>query len=191
MKMTKQTMLPALLLGLTLVGAGSVAFADFTPLQLPAAVLSAFTPAQKTAINEARAIRSKADIDVKAVLMAAGLTEKDLHTAMDSYRNTERKAMDTALTNNDYAAFTALSVNSSHVSTMTTEIFAKLVKIHALEKAGDHAGAQTLRKELRDSGFKGMGMGMMGGHRMGEGRGHGPRTTDSTTTPTMTTTTAQ
>ncbi len=187
MNMTKQTVLPALLLGLTLVGAGSVALADFTPSQLPAAVLSKFTAAQQTALTQAHDIRVKADVEAKAVLTAAGLTEKDMHTAMDSYRDTELKAMDTALTNNDYAAFTTLIANSPDASAMTTDIFAKLVKIHALEVSGDRAGAMTLRKELRDAGFKGMGM--MGGHGMGEGRGHGPRgDSDMNTTPTTTTT---
>ena len=109
---------------------------------------------------------------------------------MDSYRDTERKAMDTAFTNNDYAAFTALIANSPDASSMTPDIFAKLVKIHALEVSGDRAGAMTLRKELRDAGFKGMGMGMMGGHGMmgmGEGRGHGSRFDKDTMTPTTTT----
>jgi hypothetical protein len=181
MKMTKQTMVPALLLGLTLVGAGSVALADFTAGQLPAAVLSKFTDTEQSAITQAQTIRAKADVEAKAVLAAAGVTEVELHTAMDSYRDTERKAMDTA--------FTALIANSPDASMMTPEIFAKLVKAYSLEAAGDHAGAMTLRQELRDAGFKGMGMGMMGGRGMGEGRGHGPRAGDSTATTESSTTT--
>jgi hypothetical protein len=191
MKMTKQTMVPALLLGLTLVGAGSVAFADFTPGQIPAAVLSDFTPAQQAAITQAHDIRAKADVEARAVLTAAGVTEAQMHSAMDSYRDTERKAIDTALTNNDYAAFTAAIANSPEASSMTPDIFAKLVKIHSLEVSGDKAGAMALRKELHDSGFKGMGMHMIGGRGMGmgEGRGHSPRFDDDKTTMTPTTTT--
>jgi len=186
MNMKKQTMIPALLLGLTLAGAGGVAFADVTPGQLPAAVLSKFTAAQQTAITQAHDIRAKADVEAKAVLTAAGLTEKDVHTAMESYRDTERKAIDTALTNNDYSAFTTAIANMPDASAMTPEIFAKLVKIHSLEASGDRAGAMALRQELRDSGFKGVGIGMMGGrghdhnHGMGDGRGHGLRFDDDT-----------
>jgi hypothetical protein len=52
----------------------------------------------------------------------------------------------------------------------------------------------ALRKELRESGFKGMGMGMMGGRGMGMegGRGHGPRGDhDMDSTPAASATTAQ
>lgn len=188
MKMTKRTMIPALVLGVTLVGAGSVAFADFTPGQIPAAVLSAFTPAQQTAITEAHDIRAKAEVEARAVLTAAGVTEAQMHSVMESYRDTERQAMDTALTNNDYAAFTALTANRPHASTVTPEIFATLVHIHSLKASGDHAGATALRKELRDSGFSGMGMGMMSRGDMFGGRGHGPRSDDSTRAAGTTTT---
>ena len=185
MKMTKRTLLPALLLGLTLVGAGTVALADFTPGQIPAAVLAQFSSEKQTAITQAHDIRAKADVEAKAVLTAAGVTEQEMHTAMDSYRDTKRAAMDTALTNNDYAAFTALMADTPNASGVTTDIFAKLVKIHSLEVSGDRTGAMTLRQELRDAGFTGMGM--MGGHGMDGGRGHGPRGDDTHTTPSTTT----
>ncbi len=159
----KRYAVPALILGLALLGGSTAAYAAFTPGQLPAAVLSGFTSDQQVAIQKAQDIRSAAETEAKAVLTAAGVTEDALHTAMETYHDAERTKMDAALDANDYAAFQALVAGTPMADTLTEDIFAKLVQIRSLEKSGDHEGAMTLRKELGDVGFKG-GFGGHGPH---------------------------
>ncbi len=173
--MTKRNGMFALMLGLALAGTGTAAYASFTPGQLPAAVLAAFTSDEQAAITAAQDIRAKADVEADAVLTAAGVTHDELHTAMKSAREADRTAMDTALTNNDYDAYAALIAGRPDADSLTKDIFATLVEIRSLEVSGDKAGAMDLRKELRDAGYKGM-MGGKGGE-MGGGHGHGPRAT--------------
>jgi hypothetical protein len=81
----------------------------------------------------------------------------------DPAREAERKAMDTALANNDYAAFqTAIAgkTKPADAPEMTEAVFAKMVEAYKLRQAGDMTGAQKIMTEL---GFKApMGKGMHG-----------------------------
>ena len=154
--------MPALLLGVITVG-GATAYAAGPSMDLTA--LTGFTDAQKTAITEAFQIRKDAGTKAKAVLDAAGVDETKLRDAMHAQHEGERAKFDAALDANDYAAFTALVAGSPRADTITPEIFAKLVQVRALDKAGDHKGAMELRKDL------GVGMGF-GGERGGPRAGH-------------------
>lgn len=163
----KKFAIPALLLGLVTVGGGT-AYAAAPNM----AAFSSFTPAQQAAVQQAHEIRQEARTKAQAVLTAAGITQDQMHKAMSAYRSGQRTAIDAALTANDYAAFKTLIANRPMADKVTPEVFAKLVQIHKLEVSGDRAGAQTLRKELRDSGVVGVGMGAGMGHGKG-GMGHG------------------
>ncbi|MFA7302770.1 MAG: hypothetical protein WC030_03420, partial [Candidatus Paceibacterota bacterium] len=130
-----------------------------------------FSATQQAAVTQAHEIRQEAHTKAQAVLTSAGITREQMQKAMSTYRSSQRTAVQAALTANDYAAFKALVANSPMADKLTEAVFAKLVQIHKLEVSGDRAGAQALRKELRDSGVIGVGMGM--GHK-GEGMGgHG------------------
>ena len=138
---------------------------------LSAGVLSNFTTTEQTAITLAQDIRQKAEKEATAVLEAAGVTQDEMHTAMESFHKTQRNAMDAALDAKDINAFKALMVDgpmADTAATRTDEAFAKMVQIRALEKSGDEEGAQALRKELGDAGF-----GPMGGHGGRGGMHHG------------------
>lgn len=167
--------LPALFLGVALLG-GTSAYA-FGGGTFPTEAFKGFSVEKQTAIAKAHEIRTAAQKEVEAVLTAAGVSKDDIHTAMKAFHETQRTAMDAALEANDYNAFKTLVANSpmggDRADALTQDIFAKIVKIHELEKSGDKAGAKALRTELRDSGFgSGMGMGGHGGKGMG-GRMHG------------------
>lgn len=159
----KRYAIPALILGLALLGGASATYAAFTPGQLPAEVLSSFTADQQTAIEKAEQIREDAQTQAKAVLDAAGVSQDQLHTAMDTYRKAQHDKMDAALDANDYAAFQAAVAGTPMADKLTQDTFAKLVQIRQLEKSGDHQGAMELRKELGDAGF-GFGPGGHGPH---------------------------
>lgn len=163
MKLSKKIVLPALLLGIITVG-GATAYAAGPGIDV--AALTGFTDAQKSAITEAFQIRKDANVKAKAVLDTADVDQSKLHDAMRSMHEGQRAKLDAALEANDYAAFKALVAGSPMADKLTADVFANMVKVHALEKAGDHAGAMKLRKDL---GLK------IGGMGMGEGRG-GPHT---------------
>lgn len=65
-----------------------------------------------------------------------------------------RKKIDEALTNNDFATFKTLIANTPFASVVTEQTFAKLVEAHALREKGDHEAARKIMEEL---GFKGPG----------------------------------
>lgn len=158
----KRYTIPALLLGLALLGTGSAAYAAFGgPGELPDAVLSGFTSDEQAAIQKAQSIRAAAEAEAQAVLDDAGVTESELRDAMDAFREAQRDKLDAALDADDYAAYESLVADTPMADTLTEDVFGKLVEIRKLEVAGDHDGAMELRKELGDAGF---------GH--GE-RGHG------------------
>ena len=153
---------PALILGLAMIG-GTSAYA-FGPGGIDVAAFSGFTSGEQAAIQKAHEIRQTADEEAKAVLEAAGVTEEEMRTAMDSFREAQHEKLDAALESNDYDAFKALVAGSPMEENLTEDIFAKLVEIHELEESGDREGAMELRKELADDGFMG-----------GFGLGHGPK----------------
>lgn len=166
--MTKSKfILPALILGVTLLG-GTSAYA-FGGGTFPVEAFKSFSAEKQTAIQKAWDIRATAEKDATAVLDRAGVTKDEVHTAMEAFHKQHKAAMDAALEANDFNAFKALIAQGPHADNadkLTADIFAKIVKIHALEKSGDKAGAQALRKEVRDAGLK-------GGIDMGGGMGHG------------------
>lgn len=160
---TKRYAIPALVLGVALLGGGTAAYAAFTPGTLPTEALSSFTADQQAAIKKAHTIRSAAEVEATAVLKAAGVSKDALHTAMKSFRDAGREKVDAALDANDYAAFKTAVAGSPMADTVTQDIFNTLVQIRALEKSGDHAGAMVLHKELGETGF-GFGPGGHGPH---------------------------
>lgn len=159
MKISKKFAVPALVLGLIVLGGGTALAAGNG---FDVSKLSGFTDTQKQAIEKAFQIRQTAETEAKTVLDAAGVDQKALHDQMRAGHETERKAMEAALDANDYEAFKAAVANSPMKDKLTNDTFAKLVQIHTLEKAGDKEGAAKLRKDL-GVGF-GMGMGGHGGH---------------------------
>lgn len=158
----KRYAVPALVLGMALLGGTTAAYAAFTPGAVPSDVLAGFSTDQQAAIQKAQDIRTTAETQSKAVLDAAGVSENALHKAMGAYHQKHRTALDAALDANDYEAFKGLVAGTPMASSLTPDVFAKLVKIHSLEKSGDRAGAQALRKELGATGF-GFGPGGKGG----------------------------
>ncbi len=173
MKLSKKFAVPALVIGLAVLGGGT-AFAASNGFD--ASTLTGFTDAQKTAIEQAFQIRKDADDKAKQVLTDAGVDQKVLGEQMRSQHEAKRKAMDAALDANDYAAFQTAVAGSPMADKLTTDVFAKLVEIRKLEKSGDREGAMKLRKELgTEAGFRGPGMG--GDHRGGP---DGEKPADST-----------
>lgn len=157
----KQFGIPALIIGLMVLG-GSTAYA-FGPGGFDAEAFSSFTASEQAAIEKAHEIREAAETEAQAVLSAAGITKDELHSAMRAYGEKQHAKLAEALENNDYDAFVALTAGNPNAEKITKDIFAKLVEIHKLEKAGDHEGAMELRKDLKDSGFMGpVGHGPMG-----------------------------
>lgn len=168
MKLSKKVIMPALLLGVITVG-GATAYAAGPGMDV--AALTGFSDAQKTAITEAFQIRKDAGTQAKAVLEAAGVDQTKLRDAMHAQHEGNRAKFDAALDANDYAAFTALVAGTPRADTITPEVFASLVQVRALDKAGDHKGAMELRKELGLK--KGMGFGgERGGPRAGHDKGN-------------------
>ena len=157
---------PALVLGLALVGGGtSYAFAP----NLSTEALSSFSADEQTAIQKAFEIRQTADKEAEAVLTEAGVTKEELRDAFGAEHKKQHEARATALEANDYDAFVALQRNGPQSETITKEVFAKLVKMHALMEEGDRDGAEEIRKELKDEGLMGpMGKGPFGPGMKGE-----------------------
>lgn len=161
MKISKKYAIPALVLGLMTMG-GATAYAASGPKGIDFSKLAGFTDAQKTAIEKAFQIRKDADDQAASVLSAAGVNEQKLHEAMRGQHDALHAKLDAAIDANDFAAYQTLVAGTPMADKVTAETFAKLVEIRKLEKAGDKAGAQALRKEL------GFGMGP-GGMRDGKG----------------------
>lgn len=159
----KRYAIPTLMLGATLLG-GSSAYAAFGSRTFDATAFTSFSAAEQTAIQKAFDIRQKAHQEAEAVLEAAGITHEQMREAMQAAHQKDRAAVEAALDANDYSAFKALIAKSPMADNLTAEVFAKLVEIRKLEKAGDKVGARELRKELAESGFRGVGLGGFGGH---------------------------
>lgn len=163
---------PALILGLTMLG-GSSAYA-FGPGGFDLAAFSSFSSEEQAAIQEANEIRQSAEEEAQAVLNAAGITKDELRDAVRSHGKQQHTALAEALDSNDYDAYKALIADSPKADQLTEDVFAKLVEIRELEQDGDREGAMELRKELKDLGFMSHGFG---------GKGHGskgPRPADDT-----------
>ncbi len=173
MKISKKFAVPALVLGLIVLGGGTAMAAGNG---FDVSKLTGFSDTQKTAIEQAFQIRKDADDKAKATLEAAGVDEKALRDQMHTQMEAKRTQIDAALDANDYAAFQTAVAGSPMADKVTADTFAKLVEIRKLDKAGDHAGAKKLRDELKAAGIGPMGMGGMGGHH----DMHGP---DSSNTP--------
>jgi hypothetical protein len=130
------------------------------------------TDSQKSALEQAKTIRTDAAAQAKKVLTDAGIDEakmKEIHTAVHDARVAERKAVVATLDAKDYAAFQAAASGTPLASKITTQDqFNQLVKAHDLMKSGDRAGAKVIFDQLdihplTHDGFRG---GMMGGRGM-------------------------
>lgn len=173
MKIPKKYAIPALALGLLVMG-GATASAATGQIGIDVSTLAQFTDTQKTAIEKAFQIRKDANEQAKSVLSAAGVDEEKLHEAMRSQHGAKgaemRSKLEAALDANDFAAFQALGANTPMQDKLTSDTFAKLVEIRKLEKAGDKEGAMKLRQELGFGAGMGMGGMMRGPHGPGEQR---------------------
>lgn len=170
---SKKYILPALFMAVALAGGGTAYAFGPGGMTLPAGVPSGFTATEQTAITQAQDIREKAEAEADKILSDAGVTREEMHTAMETFHKTQRDAIDAALDANDINAFktaVAQSPMGDKASTITDDVFAKMVQIRNLEKSGNTAGAQALRKELGDAGF---GFGPMGDHLGHGGMHHG------------------
>lgn len=84
---------------------------------------------------------------------------------MGGASDANRTAMEVAITANDFAKFQTLSANSPFRAVTTQAQFDSLVKAHALQKAGDTAGAKAIFDTLglkSPGGKGGMGHGFGG-----------------------------
>lgn len=169
MKIPKKYAIPALALGLLVMG-GATASAATGQIGIDVSTLAPFTDTQKTAIEKAFQIRKDANEQAKSVLTAAGVDEEKLHEAMRGQHEAMRSKLEAALDANDFAAFQALGANTPMQDKLTSDTFAKLVEIRKLEKAGDKEGAMKLRQELGFGAGMGMGGMMRGPHGPGEQR---------------------
>jgi len=110
------------------------------------------TDAQKTAWEQADAIRTGARTKADKVLADAGIDRikmSEIHNAMRQAHEAEHKATDAALEANDFAAFTAAASSSPLADKVTTQDqFDQFVKAHNLMKAGDMAGAKSIMDTL-------------------------------------------
>jgi len=125
------------------------------------------TDDQKAVLDEMHDLRMEGNFEeANALRKEAGFPQ------MKGYRGQyqeHREEARTAVEANDYDAFLLAIAGSPKEETMTPEIFAKMVEMHALKEAGDYEGARAIMEEL------GIGNGkMMGGEgkRMGAGRGN-------------------
>lgn len=125
------------------------------------------TDAQVSALEEAQEIREDAMAEAKLVLEDAGLDEeamREIHVAMREAHDESREAIQTAIKNNDYTAFTTLIADSPFSEAITSEAdFAQLVEAHTLMEAGDHDAAKEIMDELGIEHMGGRGHHGMGG----------------------------
>jgi DNA-directed RNA polymerase subunit N (RpoN/RPB10) len=89
--------------------------------------------------------------------------EADARLADMAARDAKHEAIETALKNNDYAAWAAASVGTPMADKITEANFAKFVQAHTLMEQGNRDGARAIMDELGIEPPKGMN------------RGHGDR----------------
>jgi hypothetical protein len=160
----KQYVIPGLLMGIAMLG-GSTALAFGGGELLSSGAFSTFSAEKQAAIQKAHEIRLAAEEEAQDVLLAAGVTQEEMHKAMRSFHEKERAAMDEALTNNDFDAFKELVAGTPMEDHLTEDTFKKIVEIHSLEENGDREEAWEIRRELKeDAGMMFMGRGM--GHHV-------------------------
>lgn len=166
--MLKQILIPVAALAITVTSASAFTGTGFlNNLNVDLA------DSQKTALETAHDIREEAREKAQQVLEDAGIDDakmREIHDAMRDAREASYKAIETAVTNNDYAAFTTAVANTPLADTIDTEAeFAKFVEAHALREAGDHDGARAILEELGMPTPPGDEMGGPGGHHGGRG----------------------
>ncbi|MFZ2151967.1 MAG: hypothetical protein WAV09_02545 [Minisyncoccia bacterium] len=121
------------------------------------------TEAQKTVLAQIKTLHEQGKIEeAKALAKSSGIPKllkpfrgghKDHANKWPNHEN--RKKIDVALENNDFATFKTLIANTPFASVVTEATFTKLVTAHALREKGDHEGARKIMDEL---GFKGHGL---------------------------------
>jgi Spy/CpxP family protein refolding chaperone len=161
-----KVVLPILAIGLALTGSTAYAAATTTN---PNGLLHRFgielTDEQKDAMDEIRQLRANGQDDEAAALAeSVGLPANgpgprgggEHGMGMGGPGNADHEAMQTALENNDYAAFVTATADAPFADQVDEAFFAKMVEAHTLRQAGDNEGADAIMEEL--------GMGPRGGH---------------------------
>lgn len=120
------------------------------------------TEAQKTVLAQIKTLHDQGKIDeARALAQSSGIPSllkpfrgghKDHNNKWPNHEN--RKKIDEALTNKDFATFKTLIANTPFSSVVTEATFVRLAEAHALRAKGDHEGARKIMDEL---GFKGPG----------------------------------
>lgn len=120
------------------------------------------TEAQKTVLIQIKTLHEQGKIEeARALAQSSGIPKllkpfrgghKDHNNKWPNHEN--RKKIDEALGNNDFATFKTLIANTPFATIVTEQTFAKLVQAHALREAGNKEGSRKIMEEL---GFKGPG----------------------------------
>lgn len=117
---------------------------------------------QKTVLAQIKTLHAEGKIEEAKTLAKSSGIPKLLKPFRGDHKNNgnkwpnheNRKKIDQALTNKDFATFKTLIANTPFASTVTEEVFLKLAEAHALRDKGDNEGA---RKIMDGLGFKGHG----------------------------------
>lgn len=117
------------------------------------------TEAQKAILGQIKTLHDEGKFDeARELAKSSGLPKllkpfrgahKDHANKWPNHEN--RKKIDDALKNNDFATFKTLIANTPFATVVTEDTFAKLVQAHALREKGDHEAARKIMEEL---GFK-------------------------------------
>ena len=111
------------------------------------------TDEQQAAFETARELREEGDVTkARDVLVKAGIDEATLRkvrTAMHNERHAEHEAMESALSANDFTAFTVAIADSPLQDLITNEDdFQSFKEAHDLMESGDAAGAKEIFDNL-------------------------------------------
>ncbi|MFN3188418.1 MAG: hypothetical protein ACK42D_02650 [Candidatus Paceibacteria bacterium] len=166
--MLKQIFIPVAAFAITAVGAS--AFTGVGTDWIKNSDLS-LSDSQISALDEAREIRSAAQVQAKKVLESAGIDQEkilEIHKVMNESHKQNHEAVNEAVTNNDYNAFMLAVEGTLIAEKITSEAdFTKYVEAQALIKSGDKDGAKTILQDLGITGPKGSMMGKSRGMREG------------------------
>ncbi len=138
---------------------GATAFAaDVSTTETSHRARIQITEAQKTILAQIKALHEQGkDDEARALAKSSGIPKllkplRGEHKPHQWPNHENRKKINTALTNNDFATFKLLIASTPFASSVTEATFAKLVEAHALREKGDHEGARKIMEEL---GFRG------------------------------------
>jgi len=127
--------LPVLLFGVLGASVASAHFADLTD-------------DQKSAIEEARELREEGDFKgARDILQAAGVPLPQHGGPNGPHGNGKGEAIRSAIEAEDYDAFVEAAADSPFADLVDEDMFATLVKAHALHESGDHEAARALMED--------------------------------------------